>query len=196
MWPTSKAKHFEPIEHYFFIKWFFKWILCLSAFSFTYSKSCVRLLLNFLMWRERLSNSQRTYFENKNIFSVCLPAQTALVSTGLQGLRHTFTCGKSEIFEFPGDLCIRMLWGFNLSLLQMFMRMKPLARPHILQVASRLYLRSSCWSLVILKCIQKNWDFAEFKAHLRLGYSRNFIFHARLSTAAIHHKGNGLVLCA
>lgn len=59
----------------------------------------------------------------------------------------------------------------------MFMPMKPLAKPHILQVASRLYLRSSCWSLVILKCTQKNWDFGKFKAHLRLGYCRKFISH-------------------
>jgi hypothetical protein len=31
MWPTSKAMHFEPIEHIFLIKWFEKWVFCLVA---------------------------------------------------------------------------------------------------------------------------------------------------------------------
>ncbi len=29
MWPTLKARHFEPIEHNFFVKWLKKWVLCL-----------------------------------------------------------------------------------------------------------------------------------------------------------------------
>jgi hypothetical protein len=30
MWLTPKAKHFELIEHNFFIKWLKKWVLCLT----------------------------------------------------------------------------------------------------------------------------------------------------------------------
>jgi hypothetical protein len=38
MWPTSKAIHFEPIEHNFFIKWLKKWVFCLAILSFKISR--------------------------------------------------------------------------------------------------------------------------------------------------------------
>jgi len=55
MWLASTAKHFEPIEHYFFIKWFKKWILCLAmALSFKILKlwifCTIWFFIKFIQW--------------------------------------------------------------------------------------------------------------------------------------------------
>jgi hypothetical protein len=44
MWPTSKGKHFEPIEHFFLIKWFLKKVFYLTTLPTKISK-----LWNFCM---------------------------------------------------------------------------------------------------------------------------------------------------
>jgi len=53
MWPASKAIHFEPIEHIFFIKWFKKWIFYLVALLFKISKWkfwMIWFFIKFIQW--------------------------------------------------------------------------------------------------------------------------------------------------
>jgi hypothetical protein len=38
MWLAFKVRHFEPIEHNFFINFFLKWVLCLATLSFKISR--------------------------------------------------------------------------------------------------------------------------------------------------------------
>jgi hypothetical protein len=44
MWPASKAKHFEPIEHNFLIKWFKMNLLPCNPFLGPNSSKCTKIL--------------------------------------------------------------------------------------------------------------------------------------------------------
>jgi len=54
MCDAPKIRHFEPIEHNFWVKWFKKWVFCLAAFSCKISRFwnfCMNwFLIKFIQW--------------------------------------------------------------------------------------------------------------------------------------------------
>jgi hypothetical protein len=54
MWHAHKARHFEPIEHNFLVKWLKIWVLYLVALSFKISKlwhfCLIFFFIKFIQW--------------------------------------------------------------------------------------------------------------------------------------------------
>jgi len=80
MWPASKAKHFEPIEHKFLIKWFLKWIFCLAAFFFKLSRlrnfCMIWFFIKFIQWKCNFIERGMFLLHKKieiNCSTLCIP---------------------------------------------------------------------------------------------------------------------------
>jgi hypothetical protein len=54
MWHAPKVRHFEPIEHNYFVKWLKTWVLCLVTLSFKISKlwyfCMIWFFIKFIQW--------------------------------------------------------------------------------------------------------------------------------------------------
>ncbi len=70
----------QPIEHYFFIKWFLKWVLCLVALSFKISRlwNCwmIWFFIKFIQWTYIFIEGDIFLLYKKfeiNCMTLCLP---------------------------------------------------------------------------------------------------------------------------
>jgi hypothetical protein len=90
MWPTSKARHFEPIEHIFFIKWFKKWVLSLVALSFKISRfwnwkfSFIWFFIKFIQWTCNFIEGGMFLLYKKieiNYMTLCIPFDSFFKNT-------------------------------------------------------------------------------------------------------------------
>jgi hypothetical protein len=80
MWPTLKARHFDPIEHNFFVKWLKKWVLFLVVFSFKISRfwnlCVIWFLIKFIYWTCPFIEGGMFFLYKKfeiNYMTLCIP---------------------------------------------------------------------------------------------------------------------------
>jgi hypothetical protein len=75
MWPTTKVRHFEPIEHNCFAKWFFKKVFVIKKKRLR-NFSMFWFFIKITQWNTYFHKKEHVFFYKKfkiNCMTLCIP---------------------------------------------------------------------------------------------------------------------------